>query len=235
MNILLLHGSMSSTSQWYGYDELLHPHHASSIDLPGHGDRVTTPFMLSDALRTIDEAVERLHAISDDGTILVGHSLGGYIALKYAAEYPTELAGLVLIGASANPTGPLSVGYKGFAKLTEIIPHAPLKMTRDRVVAVLGIPSEKLPDDVSYEALPQAWRAVMEHCPPSLMLGIQCPILLLNGQYDQMRVNEKQYLALNPLARLEIIACATHLAPITHPEEVAERILRFVRTCDDSQ
>ncbi|MDO5728224.1 MAG: alpha/beta hydrolase [Actinomycetaceae bacterium] len=231
MNILLLHGSMSSSVQWYGYDEFLQPHNTLSIDLPGHGDLIDIPFTLRGALDTIDEAVTHLHDTSDAGIVLVGHSLGGYIALKYAAEYPTELAGLVLIGASANPTGPLSVGYRGFAKLTEIIPHAPLKKTRDRVVAVLGIPTEKLAEDVNYEALPQAWRAVMEQCPPSLMLGIQCPILLLNGQFDQMRVNERQYLVLNPGAHLEIIPRATHLAPITHAEEVGETIRQFANAC----
>lgn len=230
MNILLIHGSMSSTAQWYGYEDLLLPHRVHSIDLPGHGEVIGTPFTLGGALQSIDDAIEDLRKETSQPVVLVGHSLGGYIALKYAAEKSTDLAGLILIGASATPTGPLSVGYRGFARLSEIIPHAPLEKTRNRVIAVLGIPAEKIPDDVRYDVLPQAWRAVMEQCPPSLMLGIPCPVLLLNGQFDQMRVNEKQYRALNPRASVEIIPRATHLAPITHSEEVARRILRFVES-----
>ena len=55
--------------------------------------------------RTAADAVADLHALIDGAGIpgpyvLVGHSLGGIIVRLYAATYPNEIAGVVLVDAS---------------------------------------------------------------------------------------------------------------------------------------
>ena len=47
--------------------------------------------------------------------IVVGLSLGGYVAMEVAARWPERVAGLVLAGATAEPVGPRSLAYIGLA------------------------------------------------------------------------------------------------------------------------
>ncbi|MAT92857.1 MAG: hypothetical protein CME59_09665 [Halioglobus sp.] len=50
---------------------------------------------------TIDELHKLLHIAGiDQKLIIVGHSLGGYYARKFAARYPEQIAGLVLLDAT---------------------------------------------------------------------------------------------------------------------------------------
>ena len=101
-NLVFLHGFCESSDIF----ELLVPDLAKnyrvlSIDLPGHGGSDMVPGM-----HHIDEMARWLHRVMRvlklKKFVLIGHSLGGYIGLAYAARYPQELAGLGLFHSSAG-------------------------------------------------------------------------------------------------------------------------------------
>lgn len=53
------------------------------------------------------EDIEALRAeLKSDKIWILGHSMGGQQALQYALNYPQNLAGLILVGTSANMTDP---------------------------------------------------------------------------------------------------------------------------------
>ena len=60
----------------------------------------------------------------------------------------------------------------------------------------------------------------MTHCRPSMLHDLGCPVLLLNGQYDQFRLGTKEsYRRACPGARVEIIRRAEPpLANLDQPE-----------------
>ncbi|MDO5066441.1 MAG: alpha/beta hydrolase [Propionibacteriaceae bacterium] len=224
--VVLVHGSLSSADEWSGYVDLLPECDVVTVDLPGHGERETTVFTTRNAVRVIEDAVAQ--RVSGQPVVLVGHSLGGYMASVYAARNPGVLAGLVLIGATGDPRSPLAVVYRGYAWLVERVSHEKLGRLRDAVARRLGVPAEKFPDPSAYAVLPAAWQAVIDDCPPQLLRKVTCPVLILNGQFDQMRINERRYRSLALDARLATVPRATHLAPLTHPDEVSGLLREFV-------
>ncbi|WP_367650619.1 alpha/beta fold hydrolase [Nocardioides sp. zg-1308] len=198
------------------------------VDLPGHGRLVDEAFTLARCVEVIDEAVDAAPAGAP--VVLVGHSLGGFVAMAYAAERGPRLDGLVLAGCSATPTGPGAAVYRGVAALTERI--GPERMTRvnNRVLRRL-YPAELIEpviaDGYYFTPTPAAWRAVMDECHPAMLRGLACPVLVLNGQWDQFRLGVRSVLRVLPDARVATVPAASHLANLDQPEAFAEAVLGF--------
>lgn len=215
-HLVLVHGSMASSAQWRDYPGLLPEFEVTAIDLPGHGRRAHEAFSTGAALDAIGDAVGE-----GSRTILAGHSLGGYLAGLYAGTRPNSLAGLVIMGATGNPRSPLAGSYRTFSRLTTVVDHGRLARARLRLAARLGVDDGLLPEQVDYATLPAVWQAVFDDCPPRVLRGVGCPVLFVNGQFDQMRVHERRYRSLLPGSEVATIARASHFAPLTHPREVA--------------
>lgn len=228
--VVLVHGSRLSSAQWAPQLPLLEPHvDVALVDLPGHGARASEQFTLARCVEVIDEAVHG----GEPGApvVLVGHSLGGYAAMAYAAERGDALSGLVLAGCSTTPTGPGAAIYRRVAALTDRL--GPERMTRvnDRVLRRL-YPRERIEPVIAggywFDPTAAAWAEVMRHCRPSMLASVACPVLILNGQYDQFRLGTKDFLRACPRARVRIIPKATHLACLDRPEAFAKAVLDFV-------
>ncbi|HET8982690.1 MAG TPA: alpha/beta fold hydrolase, partial [Pedococcus sp.] len=110
--LVLVHGTRVSRTQWDlpAYGDLGADFDVVCPDLPGHGQRAGEPFTADAAVAAIAAAVEAGDRAAP--VVLVGHSLGGYMAMAYAARHPTRLSGLVLIGASAVPQGLGAAAYR---------------------------------------------------------------------------------------------------------------------------
>jgi len=235
-HLVLVHGLRLSSTQWAPQLPLLRDHvDLTLVDLPGHGARAAEEFTLGRCVEVIDEAVRSV----PEGVpvVLVGHSLGGYAAMAYAAWRPGTLDGLVLAGASATPTGPGAAVYRGVAALTDRLGPARMTRVNDRVLHRL-YPAERVDPVIAggyfFAPTAAAWREVMTHCRPSMLEHVQCPVLLLNGQFDQLRVGARAYLRACPTAREAIIRRAGHLTNLDQPEAFAAALLHFARVVADS-
>lgn len=100
--VVLLHGYLESMIVWEEFAYLLAPHaRVIMLDLPGHGismvkGEVHTMEMLADTVS------EMLHTLGIERCTLVGHSMGGYVALAFAERHAQQLEGLVLLHATPN-------------------------------------------------------------------------------------------------------------------------------------
>lgn len=220
--LVLVHGTRMNGAQWAPYRRRLTGVDISTPDLPGHGVRAHEDFTGEAALATIEEAVR---GAAGRPVVLVGHSLGGYLCTMYAAAHPRDLAGLVLVGATADPAGPLTGLYRGFARLLPHIGAERMASTMNRVMRVLGARGEvgeSLPDGAAYRALPAAWQLVIEEAGPALLEQVETPLVLVNGQFDQMRLHVRRFAAAaaGPV-RTVTIPRATHLLPATHVPQLS--------------
>lgn len=95
-NLVLLHGFIERIEIWEDFSNQLSAiNRVVCIELPGHGESE-----LVDEVQTMEKMANHIHVLIEKLGLknygLVGHSMGGYLALAYAEQYEDELAGLGL-------------------------------------------------------------------------------------------------------------------------------------------
>ncbi len=99
--IVLLHGFALNADIWeFVIKELEEDFRLIAIDLPGHGDTASFPGMhdLSEMASWLNRMLVEMEV---EKFTLIGHSLGGYIALNYAEKFPEKLEGFGLFHSLA--------------------------------------------------------------------------------------------------------------------------------------
>lgn len=222
--IALLHGHGVDATIWAGIDAGL------SADAP-----VVVPDFSHVATHTrIDEYADLLHKhlTAETGNagkvVLVGHSMGGYIALAFAEKYADMIAGLVLFHSTAYPDSD-----ERKAQRQQIIDGlttdgaAPfIEKTLPKMVAP-GFPADRLqPYIEQYHTLPAdalaAGMTAIMHRPDQthVLRNAPFPVLLVLGDDDQLIPFDKTF-ALSELSHQISVAPikgAGHLSMIEQPE-----------------
>jgi len=102
--VVLIHGFAEDNTIWKYQQAFLQQHFQLIIpDLPGSGQSPFLPFKNTSAI--IDGYAAIIKKILDQENIkscnVVGHSMGGYVALAFAEKFPEHLAGLGLFHSTA--------------------------------------------------------------------------------------------------------------------------------------
>lgn len=96
--LVLLHGGAAHAHWWDHLAPLLaQQYHVIALDLRGHGDSgwvVPPAYEIEDYVSDLESAFAALHL---DFPVLLGHSLGGFIALTYATRHAASLRGLIVV------------------------------------------------------------------------------------------------------------------------------------------
>ena len=205
--ILFLHGMGTSAATWQRGMELLADRFAViAPDLLGHG---ASPVPDDPAEYTRDRTLVDLDDIIaelDARPVLVGHSLGGYLALAYAATRPDAARGVVVLN-----TGP---GYRDDVKREE------WNARSRRNAHSFGGPEQGTTKNLQEDSV------VMDR-----LAEMTTPTLVLAGSDDRPEyTGAGQYLERKmPDARLVVVDGGGHsMHQDTHAAEVADLIADFV-------
>ena len=100
--LVFLHGFLENKNMWIPYEKYFsNKFRVITIDLFGHGKSENLGY-----IHTMEDHADMVFALLSDLRIrkatLVGHSMGGYVALAFAELYPDHLKSLVLINASSR-------------------------------------------------------------------------------------------------------------------------------------
>ena len=100
--VVLLHGFLESHKIWGEYQRILSKKNTViAISLPGHGTSDCLGYVHS-----MDEMADVVkHVLNDNNkrkAILVGHSMGGYVALAFGDKFPDSVNGLCLFNSTAT-------------------------------------------------------------------------------------------------------------------------------------
>ncbi|HSV88567.1 MAG TPA: alpha/beta hydrolase [Bacteroidales bacterium] len=99
--VLLLHGFTGSSSIWEEYLEVLSDKfRVVALDLPGHGEsEILAEVHTMDIMSELVNAV--LTHLEIKNAVVIGHSMGGYVALNLAKNYPSFIKGLGLFHSTS--------------------------------------------------------------------------------------------------------------------------------------
>lgn len=102
LQVVFLHGFCENKDIWIDLaTKLSKSYQVITIDLPGFGASAFDPL----ATRSIDNmaksVLDTLHALNINQAVIIGHSLGGYVALSMAKQNPKFIMGLGLVHSTA--------------------------------------------------------------------------------------------------------------------------------------
>ncbi len=214
--IVFIHGLGTSAGTWSACMDLLADRFTLvAVDLLGHGASPVphdpAEYTRDRALVDIDELLADLHTGADGRAVLVGHSLGGYLALAHAATRPDTTRGIVVIN-----TGP---GYRDPVKREEWNERSRRNAHR------FGVPEQVTTLNLQQDSV------VMDH-----LAEMTTPTLVLAGGDDRPEyTGAGQYLERKmPDARLVVVDGGGHsMHESTHAGEVAGLIADFVNGLHD--
>jgi len=98
--LVFLHGFSNEAHVWDDVAPVLAPYYRTlALDLPGHGDSDRDPERRYDHESMARHVACALDALAAPRAVLVGHSMGGRVAMRFAGLHPERLAGLVVVDA----------------------------------------------------------------------------------------------------------------------------------------
>ena len=229
--IVFLHGTRLTGAEWAAQVAALDGEFdCLALDLPGHGIAVDVPFTLAGAGEAVADAIERSgHRVA----ILVGLSLGGYVAMEVAARWPERVAGLVIAGATAEPTRIRAVPYRLLALAFDRFDEGLLDRL-NRWFFRFRYPPEIAEPIVAggfhFRGGATAIRALVgERFVPRLAL-YPGPTLVINGAYDVLfRLFQPRFMEAARDPRRRLIPGATHLSNLDRPELFTAAVRDFSR------
>ena len=100
--VVLLHGYLESMLVWDEFIPLIYKSlRVVTIDIPGHGiSQVKGEIHTMDYLS--DVVADALKVLAIDKAYIVGHSMGGYVALAVCERHPEVVEGVVLLHSTPN-------------------------------------------------------------------------------------------------------------------------------------
>ena len=203
-----------------------------AVDLPGHGDLADVGFTLEGAA---DRVAQVLTAIDGEAPVLVGWSLGGFVAMEVAARRPASVRGLVLTGASFEPSRYLNPVVRIGVRLLSYSPRRPSA----KVWRLLGLSrraQEARDISVLFSSgafIPQGMRALATLPGFGFADRVRTyagPTLVLNGSRDWVARSQQQvFCKASPLGQVRVLDRAGHHAPLQRPNEFSRSVIEF---CD---
>jgi pimeloyl-ACP methyl ester carboxylesterase len=187
-----------------------------------------------------DMAASVLKLASAKHFVLLGLSLGGYVAFEIMRQAPERVAGLVLMDTTARPDTPeASAKREALIKLAATDLDAvteqllPLLSHPDltNLPAVRGV-IQSMASGLGKEVFERQQRAIMGR-PDSrpTLKSIACPTLVICGEDDQITPPELATEMATGIrhAKLELIAQCGHLATLDQPELVCGLLLDWIK------
>ncbi|MGH7950361.1 MAG: alpha/beta fold hydrolase [Limisphaerales bacterium] len=243
--LIILHGLFGSSDNWLGLaQKFAVKFHIFVLDLRNHGrsphsDEMNYSLMAGDV-------VEFLDGQKIESTNVLGHSLGGKVAMQFALNFPARVKKLIVADMAPRVNPPeqerifsalLALDLKLFQSRGQIenalAPGIPELSIRQFLLKSLGLDSSgALFWKMNLRSLAQNYPRLCE----AVTVGISFtkPALFLRGGKSNY-ILESDFPLIQKLftrAKIETIPEARHWLHADAPEEFARRVLEFLDWCE---
>lgn len=241
--VVLLHGFCGSSAYW----ERILPHlkpHARIIapDLRGQGHSAASSDDVYAMELYADDLAHMLDELAISSSIVLGHSLGGYITLAFAEKYPEKLRAFGLLHSTALPDS--EAAKENRDKAVTAIYQEGIGAFVEGLVPKLFAPAHKQSMPELIERVQQIGYATSEAGAAGAARGMKerpdrtavleqtkLPLLLLAGVEDQVIPVESTLLADGPNVTRVKLENAGHMGMVEQPAAFAEEIRSFIAKC----
>jgi pimeloyl-ACP methyl ester carboxylesterase len=222
--VLALHGWRRSHGDFVGVlgtGSSLGPSPSIAVDLPGFGASPPPPEAWGSAeyAELVARVLQNVGPGSPEGPVVVlGHSLGGRVAVHLAASHPELVRALVLTGAPvARRDGPTRKPPPGFrlvraARKAHLVPEATLERARQRYGSADYVAAQGVMRQVLVRLVAERYEEQLRQ--------IRCPVELVWGDDDTevpLPIARTVHLAL-PGSVLTVSPGVGHMTPLSAPD-----------------
>ena len=231
---LILHGWGGSSNSWNVVQDILSKsgYKVISIDLPGFGKTPSpqVPWEIKDYSDFILKFVEKLKL---GKIILLGHSFGGRISIKFASLHPERLEKLVLF-ASAGIKHPWNfrkrIIYSFVAIGNFILSPKFLRRVKDLARNIFYISIRQRDYTKVKGAMRETFKKVVDEDLAPDLSRISTNTLIVWGERDNAVPLADAYFIKEKISKsiLKIIPNVGHTLNLENPEKLSETILKFL-------
>jgi pimeloyl-ACP methyl ester carboxylesterase len=236
--VLFLHGFPLTGALWHPVVERLGGGWRCIVpDLRGMGRSPATPAAGMDD--HADDLARLLDGLRETRpVVVVGMSMGGYVAFALARRHPERVRALALVATRAEPD--TEEGARARLATADRVLREGSRVVADDILGKLFAPAAP-------EELRSRWHAVMAATQPEgvaaalramaarpdsfgTLRELDRPVLVVTGGEDVVAPVEDGRRMADPAraGRLEIVAGAGHMVPVERPDAVADALRRFL-------
>lgn len=228
--IVFLHGTRFSRRQWWPQLRRLSARYRCvAVDLPGHGERAGEPWSIEAARAAVVAAIEA--EVPSGQAVLVGLSLGGYVAIEVAEAAPDRVTGLVIAGCSGEAFGTMALPFRGLAWILEHVPGAilqALNVAFFRLRYRRSISEPIIEGGFWWAGGAVAVRSLVGRPFVDRLSRLWTPVLVVNGALDPVFGPGGEFWAAScRRGRSAVIPWAMHLSCLDRPRAFAELVATF--------
>ena len=241
--VVILHGLMGACENWRGVRAALaERYRVVCLDLPNHG---RSSHAATFDLRSIgDDVVETLDTLGVGRAVVIGHSLGGKVAMQMASDHAERLKGLVVVDISPRAIPPVQLFVLRACQqidLSAATRRSDLDADLAQYIPQTETRAFLLKNVVRDKEGHFAWRVPLQHLidnyravsdAPPLVAPYAGPTLFVAGGASPFRVMADEALIRGwfPAARFVTIPAAGHLVHADQPEAFVSQIRTFLET-----
>ncbi len=238
--LVFLHGFPFTRQVWQKQVEALRSfYRVIAPDLRGFGESEATagPTTMDEYATDVRALLTRLTTAK---VVLVGHSMGGYVALAFARRFPALLRGLVLVSTKAGPDS--AEAAAGRRAMADSVKASGVRVVVDAVAPKMLAPGSQ---DARMAGEVRAFMAAskpagviaallgMAERPDAtaFLAQVAVPTLIVTGADDALIAPaESQAMALAiPGAQVKVIPRAGHLVAFEQPGEFGRVFVEWLR------
>ena len=244
VTVVLLHGYLETLEIWKDFSaDLAKTFRVISIDLPGHGEseifsNVHSMDLMAGAVKTVLDSEEI------GKCVLFGHSMGGYVTLAFADNYPERLLGFSLFHSTPFP----DTEEKKASRNREI---ELIRQGKKDLIFKTNVPKgfatdnqEKLSDEVNramnlaFESPEEGIIAILNGMKirpdrTEIIKNSKVPFLWILGKKDNYILYDgiKNKTEVNAKGEVFVLENSGHMGFIEEKNTALQKVVEFVKNC----